>query len=298
MTETSTTPDARSRVARLPCWRGPVEPQALGGGITNVNFVVADNGQKYVARVGDDIRVHQVMRFNELAASRAAHAAGIAPEVVHAESGVMVMRHVDGKTLTPEDVRERSTLQRLVPLLRRCHHELPRHLRGPVLAFWVFHVVRDYGHTLREGNSRSADRLPDLLHKAEQLEKQVGAVELVFGHNDLLAANLIDDGTNLWLIDWEYAGFNSPLFDLGGLASNNELDAAAEAWLLAAYFGRPPDADLWRRYRAMKCASLLRETMWSMVSEIHSTLDFDYVAYTEDNLARFERAWAELEGQP
>ena len=40
----------------------------------------------------------------------------------------------------------------------------------------------------------------------------------------------------------------------------------------------------------MKCASLLRETLWSMVSEIHSTLDFDYAAYTAENRARFERA--------
>jgi len=44
----------------------------------------------------------------------------------------------------------------------------------------------------------------------------------------------------------------------------------------------------------MKCASLLRETLWSMVSEIHSTLDFDYAAYTSDYLARFEREFAEL----
>jgi hypothetical protein len=44
----------------------------------------------------------------------------------------------------------------------------------------------------------------------------------------------------------------------------------------------------------MKCASLLRETLWSMISEIHSTLDFDYAAYTAENLARFERAYADL----
>jgi len=47
----------------------------------------------------------------------------------------------------------------------------------------------------------------------------------------------------------------------------------------------------WYRYTAMKCASLLRETLWSMVSEIHSTIDFDYAGYTAENLARFERAY-------
>ena len=39
-------------------------------------------------------------------------------------------------------------------------------------------------------------------------------------------------------------------------------------------------------------ASLLRETLWSMVSEIHSTIDFDYRAYTAENLSRFEAAFA------
>ena len=38
-------------------------------------------------------------------------------------------------------------------------------------------------------------------------------------------------------------------------------------------------------------ASALREAMWSMVSETRSEIDFDYVAYTGENLDRFERAW-------
>jgi hypothetical protein len=47
-----------------------------------------------------------------------------------------------------------------------------------------------------------------------------------------------------------------------------------------------------RRAQAMTAASLLRETMWSMVSEIHSTVAFDYGAYTAENLRRFETAYA------
>jgi hypothetical protein len=62
--------------------------------------------------------------------------------------------------------------------------------------------------------------------------------------------------------------------------------------MLGAYFDRTPDADLWRRYRAMKAAAALREALWSMVSEIHSTLDFDYAAYTKANLATYRAAFA------
>jgi thiamine kinase-like enzyme len=280
-----------ARIAALPCWRGPVSPQRLAGGITNVNYVVEDAGEKFVVRVGGDIPVHHVMRFNELAASRAAWAAGVSPEVVHAEPGVMVLRFVEGRVFAEADLREPANLERVVELLKKVHHDIPRHLRGPVLLFWVFHVIRDYGHTLIEVRSRHAPDLPRLIAAAEAMERAVGPVEPVFGHNDLLAANLIDDGTRLWLIDWDYGGFGSPLFDLANLATNNQLADEWERWLLEAYFGAAVSDGVWRAYAAMKCASLLRETMWSMVSEIHSTLDFDYAAYTAENLARFERTY-------
>ncbi len=283
-----------ARAAGLPCWHGVVEPRPLAGGITNTNFVVTDRGERFVVRIGEDIPVHGVMRFNELAAARAAHATGLSPEVVHAEPGAFVMRFVEGRTFAAEDVRRPENLARIVELVRRCHHEMPRHYRGPALVFWVFHVLRDYAHTLEAGASRMAPELPRLMAVAERLEAAVGPVEIVFGHNDLLAANFIDDGDRLWLIDWDYAGFNSPLFDLANLASNNELTPDQEAALLQAYFGRPAGDRLRRSYAAMKCASLLREAMWSMVSEIHATLDFDFVAYTAENLVRFERALADF----
>jgi thiamine kinase-like enzyme len=236
------------------------------------------------------------MRFNELAASRAAHAAGLSPEVVYSEPGVIVLRFIDGRTLAAADVREPAMLGRIVDLIKRVHTEVPRHLRGPALVFWVFHVIRDYAASLHALESQHASRLPELLDRATGLEREVGAIELVYGHNDLLAGNIIDDGSRLWLIDWDYAGFNSPLFDLGGLTSNNELSPEQEEWVLERYFGRR-DADLHRRFAAMKCASLLRETLWSMVSERISKIDFDYTAYTAMNLERFLSSYAALQGR-
>ncbi len=283
-----------NRAAGLACWRGKVNPEPVGGGITNQNFVVKDGSGRFFVRIGDDIPEHGIMRFNEAAASRAAAAAGVSPEVVHQQDGALVLRFIEGRTYTEEDVRQQENLQRIVPLVRRAHTEIPKHFRGAALVFWVFQVLRDYANTLRDGNSRMLPELPRLLDIAVKLEAAVGPVELVFGHNDLLAANFLDDGDRLWLVDWDYAGFNSPLFDLGGLASNNQLSPEQEDWLLETYFEAPATEELKRRYEAMKCASLLRESMWSMVSEIHSTLDFDYIAYTTENLQRFERAWKEF----
>ena len=286
--------DPKERAARLPCWKGEVAPEPLGGGITNINFTVEDAGERYVVRIGDDIPVHGVWRVHELAAARAAHAAGIAPEIVHAEPGALVMRWVEGRTLEPEDVRDPARMERVLDTVIRCHREIPLHYRGPTPIFWVFQVVRDYARILRDEGSRMTGRLDELLGRSARLESLVGPIDIVFGHNDLLAANFIDDGDRVWLIDWEYAGFNSPLFDLGGLVSNSELDADAERRLLERYFGALPGDAGAASYAAMKCASLLRESMWSMVSELHSEIDFDYVAYTKENLERFERAWESL----
>jgi thiamine kinase-like enzyme len=280
------------RIAALSIWSGRVDPRPLAGGITNQNFKVEDGGRRYVVRVGHDLLVHGVVRSTELAASRAAHLAGLSPAVVHAEPGILVLDFIEGRTFTAADVRNPVNLERLIDMVRRCHHDVPKHLRGPAAMFWVFHVVRDYGHTLREGKSLHLSMLPDLLARADRLEAAVGPIEVVFGHNDLLAANFIDDGKRLWLLDWEYAGFNSPLFDLGGLASNSELSREQTERALALYFGQPVDDELRRRAAAMTAASLLRETMWSMVSEIHSTVDFDYAAYTAENLRRFEASYA------
>jgi thiamine kinase-like enzyme len=281
-----------ARVASLAIWIGRVDPLPLAGGITNQNFTVVDRGRRYVVRVGDDILVHGVVRASELAASRAAYVAGLSPRVVHAEPGILVLDFIEGRTFTPEDVRNPANLERLVDMVRRCHRDIPQHLRGPAAMFWVFHVVRDYAHTLAEGNSRHTVLLPDLLARAARLEATVGPIEVVFGHNDLLAANFIDDGHRLWLVDWEYAGFNSPLFDLGGLASNSELSPTQQEQVLNLYFDKPVDDEMRRRASAMTAASLLRETMWSMVSEIYAAVDFDYAAYTAENLRRFEAAYA------
>lgn len=286
------TDEISRRVEALSCWQKPIRSEPLEGGITNRNFRVEHGGETFFVRLGEDIPVHGVYRFNELAASRAAHAAGLSPEVVHAEPGALVLRFIQGQTLEAEDVRKPERLKALVSLLKSCHHEMPKHLPGTVLTFWVFQVIRGYAKTLREVGSRMIPNVPRFLEINSELERTVGRIKLVFGHNDLLAGNFIDDGKRLWLIDWDYAGFNSPLFDLANLASNNEFPESQERMLLEAYFGQPADADLWRRYHAMKCASLLREAMWSMVSELHSKLDFDFVRYTAENLDRFEKAHA------
>lgn len=283
------------RIRRLGCWTGRVEISPLAGGMTNRNYLVQDADARFAVRLGEDLPVHGVMRFNELAAARAAHAAGISPEVVFASSGVMVSRFIDGRTLAAADVGDPVRLPVVVDLLRRCHRDVAAHLRGPALMFWVFQVIRGYAAVLRETPQHLLGaHLQRLLALVPQLEAAVGPVDIVFGHNDLLAANFLDDGQRLWLIDWDYAGFNSPLFDLANLSVNNAFSHAHDRALLELYFEVAPDAGRLRAFSAMKCASVVRELMWGAVSHHGSRIDFDYRAYTLNWLERVDGIWADF----
>ena len=280
-----------NRIAQLECWQSAVQIEPLDGGMTNLNFKVSDGNQHYVVRLGDDDPIHLISRSNEAETCRAAFETGVSPELVYSEPGVLVVRFIEGKVFEEVDVRDDNNLKRIVELLRRFHQGIPQHFHQVPVMFWVFQVLRHYQHLLKQGNSRHRERLTELSSMAATLEQLVGEVDIVFGHNDLLAANFIDDGDEIWLIDFDYAGFNSPLFDLSNLASNNELSVDQETVMVEDYFQTSKDRRQWRSYYAMKCASLLRETLWSMVSEIHSQLDINFAAYTAKNLERFEQAY-------
>lgn len=284
-----------SRVRQLPCWKGDVHIEVLTGGLSNLNFTVDDGGSKYVVRmVGEDEPVHNVMRFNELSGLEAAHAIGLTPGLVYHEPGIMVIEHIDGKTYAAEDINSAQNLKRIIPVVRTLHEDGKKHIFGPSLGFWVFRVHRSYAHLLHKGKSRMVPHLDRLMKINDELETAVGAVHMTFCHNDLLCANFIDDGSKIWLIDWEHCGYGARLFDLGNIASNAQMPEELERLMLAEYYGEEAAPERWHRYKAFRAGSHLREAMWSMASEIYLDLDIDYVSYTQENLNAFEIAYEEF----
>ena len=171
---------------------------------------------------------------------------------------------------------------------------MPKNLYGQSIIFWVFHVIRHYSKFLEENNSKYVSMLAELLKKSELIEKNSSPFQIVFAHYDLLPANFIKDNEKIWLIDWEYAGYNTPLFDLGGLSSNNNFNEKEDIILLENYYEKKINDEIINKFKCLKSASLLRETMWSMVSEITSKIDFDYSNYTNENLIKFNKSFEDL----
>ena len=283
--------DAEARVRALPIWTGDVAITPLKGGVSNASFKVTDASGTHVARVGGDYPFHQVSRQREAIASRAAFEAGLSPEVIHADDGIMVLSFIEARTYAEADVRANAVA--CVDILRRCHSDMGRRITGQGAIFWVFQILRDYAHTLAQGQHRNVSNIPRWMAITDQLEAAQLPMPIVFGHHDVLPTNFMDDGKRLWLIDWEYGGFGTALFDLASIAANNSFDEPGEAVILETYFEAKPNEALWRAFHAMKAASALREAIWGMVSELHlNAPGVDYIAYADEYLGRFETVYA------
>ena len=204
-------------------------------------------------------------------AARAAHAAGFAPEVEYAEPGVMVVGFIDGADLDakPTCAPSRSGSRAAARLPPRDAAPMSR---GRASSSGCSMSSATMPARLKPAAAAMSPDLPRYLDARRQLEAAQTPLPIVFGHNDLLPANFLDDGKRLWLIDFEYAGFTTAMFDLAGAASNSGMDDA-----------RPPDAAgrLFRQgarrrrciraFDAMQCASLLREAMWAWSRNCTST---------------------------
>jgi thiamine kinase-like enzyme len=275
----------------LPLWQNrPVDIEPLPGGITNQNYVVRDGREQYVVRLCADGTRLGIDRRSEAACHRAAAAAGVAPELLHDEPDVLVTRFVAGETLTAARLQDHQVLRRVAKSLRRLHCDRC-HVVSEMLEFSGFSASRAYAATARRLGAELPADIDAILADAGDLERSLAPTDPALCHNDLLPANLIDDGTQTWIVDWELAGVGHPMFDLGGLASNAGLDAAAESELLAAYFDRvTPEAR--RELAIFKAVSLLREALWGAVQSGSATLDFDYGQYAAQHFERYRAARA------
>jgi len=284
------------RLARVPVFADrSLQVSALPGGLTNQNYRVGVDGRGYVARLSDPAgsQLLAIDRVAEHRNSLAAASTGVAPRVAGyvADAGVLVVEWVEGRTLTEDDVRDDATLVRIAASCRRLH-------AGPRFAgdFDMFALQRQYLAVVLERGFRLPAGYRDHEPAVARIAAALAARPLptVPCHNDLLAANLIDDGEQVWLIDYEYAGNNDPCSELGNLWSEaggtpDQLDT-----LVAAYLGVPaaPPA-LVARARLLGLMSQYGWTLWAAIQDGVSGLDFDFRSW---GTAKYERAVAEFDG--
>ncbi|MFL6165035.1 MAG: phosphotransferase [Ornithinibacter sp.] len=270
----------------IPCLTGQgrqVTP--LPGGLTNTNYRVrTDSGLDVVVRVSaPETGLLGVDRHAEHVNTLAAAAAGVgAPVIDYLEGrGVMVVGFLPGRTWTDADVA--ANLGRFAGALHRLH-------AGPAFVgrFDMFALRRHYLHIVREHGFRMPSTYCALEPFADRLERVLALTPepLVPCHNDLLAANVLDDGGDLRIIDYEYSGMNEPSFELGDAVAEAGLGPDALTELCAAYYGRHDDA-LVARAELWGWMARYGWTLWGMIQDGTSSIEFDF---WEWSMAKLEPA--------
>jgi thiamine kinase-like enzyme len=183
-----------------------------------------------------DVLVGEVLDMAaEHALTACAAAAGLAPSIAASDtaSGVLITEYLrSARAWSATDARRPENIRRLAALLRRLH-ALPVQLPA-------FRPLRSAARYVADSEPADADSLvwaEELRRAAHVFEARHAAS--VPCHNDLAAANVLDDG-RLWLVDFEYAAQSSPLLDLANVSAMNDFDADCRRMLLEAYFEGTP----------------------------------------------------------
>lgn len=268
-------------IPALAGWSGTAERL---GGLTNRVYRLGDA----ILRIPGEGTAEYIDRKNEAQAARAAAAAGVSPDLLHADpaTGLMVTRFLPGTTtMSPEAFRGRpGSPARAARALRQLH------LSGQAFParFELFAMIDDYLRLL----SGKEVALPEGYHAVVSEAQTVRAAlvrapaPLAPCHCDPLCENFLDTGETMWIVDWEYSGMNDPMWDLGDLSVEAGFDAAQDEELLSAYHDGPAPAEACARMVIYKAMCDLLWTLWGLIQLANGNPADDFRAYADGRFAR------------
>ncbi len=265
-------------------------PTSRLAGLTNVNHLVATGDDRYVLRVPGEGTSEYINRVDEEVAARSAAAAGVNAAVVYFDptDGLMVTRFIDGAaTMNAERFRDLGAVARAGHAFRQLHTTAAPFATD----FTLFPMIDEYKALLASKGATLPEGYDDVQRQAEVVRAALEAVPapLVPCHCDPLCENFLDTGTRMFVIDYEYAGNNDPMWDLGDLSVEGEFGPEQDDALLRAYFAGDPPADQRGRMVAYKALCDLLWTLWGVIQHVNGNPADDFWAYA---VGRFERCKA------
>src|SRR5215207_3620275 len=273
-------------ISKIADWDGKdISITSLSGGLTNSNFKVDVDDMPYFVRVpGANTELLSVNRENEYYNSKAAHQAGVGPKVLHylPEYSVMVLEFINGQTMSKDSLNEPGMPTRMAQAIKKLHTG-PRFLTD----FNMFRLTEYYLQICDEHSITIPEGYLEWMPTFATIEQAMSVKLLITVpcNNDLLAENYIDDGKQLWLIDYEYSGNNDPTFELGNTCQEMQFSNAQISEVCAAYFGYAAHDKIAR----MKLNMIMSDVGWGLWAAIQariSTIEFDFWGWAIERWGR------------
>src|SRR5438034_3203535 len=186
---------AEDAAKRVSLWKGrPVVISPLSGGLTNENYLVESEVNRYVMRLpGQSTELLSIDRENEVYNTKAAASTGIGPKVLEHVPGVdvMVLEFIAGPTMSAKSLQSSRMPARMAQSFHRLH-AAPTFLHD----FNMFRLIEYYLRIVEEHDVTIPTGYRDWLPQVADIERAVAVAALALSpcHNDLLCENFIDDG--------------------------------------------------------------------------------------------------------
>ncbi len=238
-----------------------LEIETLNGMTNNTYCVTLDSG-KYVFRLPTKMSENLIDRHNEKIFTLLACELGIdSPITLFDEvSGVKIARYIDeAVTLNCELIKEPENVKLIAQTFKKLHTAQCE--QGGVFDYDT--IVHQYEQVMREHNV-------ELYADYEQFKQQIFAIrkefekrgtKLVPCHCDPLCENWIRSFERIYLVDWEYAGLNDPMWDLADISIEGHFGEKEDSLMLETYFGRAATEDEHYAFNANKA---FIDFLWSL----------------------------------
>lgn len=258
----------------------------IAGGMTNTNYRLDTVRGSFVLRIPGACTEVMIDRRGERENLMEASRLGVNPATVYfdAESGVKISAYIEGaNTLNGKAARLEENIRKTSALLRTLHSSEIR-LSG------TFSAAREYEKykELARGGAfyKGFEEMDGWFYRLQERLEELG-VEKKPCHNDLVAENFIEDKDGrMYLIDWEYAGYNDPLWDLAAHFLECEFLPVEEELFLQYYFGRQAKETEQEKLLIYKICQDLLWSVWTISKEMRGE---SFGSYGQD---RFDRACA------
>ncbi len=267
-------------------WKGKkIEVQELTAGLTNKNYKVTIDEKCYVVRipgVGSDLFINRDIELhNTLSASKV----GVGAHVFKyfKESYVVIAEFIQGQVMSIESFKDKDRIVRAIKAIKEVNEKADF-----TSTFIMFDKFKEYFELVKKHTIRIPDNFNDaekIVYKVEDKFRK-SMPKLLSCHNDLLAENFIDQGNRMRIIDWELSGRNDPCFELGDFSVEQGFDDEEDTLIIKTYYG-VFDESKFARMNIYKSMADILWTLWAVIQNHFSKLDFEYWEY---GMNRFKRA--------
>ncbi len=202
----------------------PTVRATLSAGRNHCNFLVESEQKFFVVRIeSPESRALAMTQTQEYQLLR--QLAPLSPKLIWADEQFLVTQYIQGKHWSAP-----SQLSALVAQLQKLHQT---HIDLPPFNL-LEHCDRYWN---RFSSNEKKEHYDFFRTQRDHLEATLTQnPEQCLCHNDLFPENILQNEKEFTLIDWEYAGYNSPYFDLASLVEFGPLNKSQTRELLRLYW--------------------------------------------------------------